>query len=456
LNLFAASVIVIFVYTAAKISKNATEAIEITEGESHKTDPPSPFGQDIFELSLTPDQHLLEEENAPVPRPITEKTLVDLSPERMRGAPVDQFSSLLPSVQSVYLNSPVCEPEIVGVSIKSPETSSKSPQVSVDKPASVIPSAVSVSVDMDISAATPLQRVSQKSPTTQRMEEIKEDSQEYAIFGSPTPSAPDTAPRAKLTGLSTSASLMAGVEGEDESVSRSLVILDSSRAGESDAAKPIPSPLSLSGFRNVEKAICENSAVVAVKRLCNTTNTYLEDKSPICSQSQDTSLQKGAILVPLLGKLVDLKRKSTSTHMSKVDPLPPLEPLITKMVSPTTRDPMTTAHPVSPAHATESLPKTASLRKKRQTARGTGRRFFASSFAERCRRDEIRFLQVCKTTKPNATSNETRPAVDARKPSRRSGKRTELDETTLSQLCKLHLGLSPVNRRLHDTFAKSI
>nr|VZI42464.1 unnamed protein product [Spirometra erinaceieuropaei] len=342
--------------SAVKISKNTVEEVEITEEESRKTDPPSPCGQDIFELSLTPDQPSLDGKTSPV---------------------------------------------------------------ILDQPVAVFPNAVSVPVDMDVSTATPLQR------------EIKEDSQEYAIFGSPTPSAPDSAPRTKLTGRSPP-SFMTGVEG-DESVSRSLVTLDSSRARDSDAAKPIPSPLSLSGFRNVEKAICEKGAGGAVKRLCNTTTTYLEDKSPTCSQSQD-----GAILVPLLGKFVDLKRKLPSTHKSKVDPLPPTEPPIAKIASPTTADVTTIVHPIPPVEPTEPLPTAPPSRKKRQTSRGTGRRFFASSFAERCKRDEIRFLQACKATKPNSkTNNEPGSAAGTRKASRRSGKQAELDETTLSQLSYL-------------------
>ncbi|BHF81258.1 hypothetical protein SprV_0702438800 [Sparganum proliferum] len=420
--------------SAVKISKNTVEEVEITEEESRKTDPPSPCGQDIFELSLTPDQPSLDGKTSPAPRPpdltVTEKALAEPSPERMRGAPVDQLSCLLPTIQSAYLASPACEPEIVGMSIKADETSSKSPQVILDQPAAVFPNAVSVPVDMDVSAATPLQR------------EIREDSQEYAIFGSPTPSAPDTAPRTKLSGRSPS-SFMTGVEG-DESVSRSLVTLDSSRARDSDAAKPIPSPLSLSGFRNVEKAICENRAVGAVKRLCNTTTTYLEDKSPTCSQSQDANSQRGAILVPLLGKFVDLKRKLPSTHKSKVDPLPPTEPPITKIASPTTVDVTTIVHPIPPVEPIEPLPTAPSSRKKRQTSRGTGRRFFASSFAERCKRDEIRFLQACKATKPNSkTNNEPGSAAGTRKASRRSGKQAELDETTLSQLSYLEDKDSP-------------
>ncbi|BHF81276.1 hypothetical protein SprV_0702440600 [Sparganum proliferum] len=365
--------------SAVKISKNTVEEVEITEEESRKTDPPSPCGQDIFELSLTPDQPSLDGKTSPV---------------------------------------------------------------ILDQPAAVFPNAVSVPVDMDVSAATPLQRVSQKSPKTERMEEIREDSQEYAIFGSPTPSAPDTAPRTKLTGRSTP-SFMTGVEG-DESVSRSLVTLDSSQARDSDAAKPIPSPLSLSGFRNVEKAICENRAVGAVKRLCNTTTTYLEDKSPTCSQSQDANSQRGAILVPLLGKFVDLKRKLPSTHKSKVDPLPPTESPIAKIASPTTVDVTTIVHPIPPVEPIEPLPTAPSSRKKRQTSRGTGRRFFASSFAERCKRDEIRFLQACKATKPTSkTNNEPGSAAGTRKASRRSGKQANLDETTLSQLSYLEDKDSP-------------
>ncbi|KAL7057304.1 hypothetical protein AAHC03_019229 [Spirometra sp. Aus1] len=353
--------------SAVKISKNTVEEVEITEEESRKTDPPSPCGQDIFELSLTPDQPSLDGKTSPVV---------------------------------------------------------------LDQPVAVFPNAVSVPVDMDVSTATPLQR------------EIKEDSQEYAIFGSPTPSAPDTAPRAKLTGRSPP-SFMTAVEG-DESVSRSLVTLDSSRAPDSDAAKPIPSPLSLSGFRNVEKAICEKGAVGAVKRLCNTTTTYLEDKSPTCSQSQDANSQRGAILVPLLGKFVDLKRKLPSTHKSKVDPLPPTEPPIAKIASPTTADVTTIVHPLPPVEPTEPLPTAPPSRKKRQTSRGTGRRFFASSFAERCKRDEIRFLQACKATKPSSkTNNEPGSAAGTRKASRRSGKQAELDETTLSQLSYLEDKNSP-------------
>ncbi|VDK89320.1 unnamed protein product [Dibothriocephalus latus] len=320
----------------------------------------------------------------------------------------------------------------------------------MDKPDTMLSAAVKVPVDMDISVATPLQRVSQKSPQTEMMEEIKEDSQEYAIFGSPTPTAPDSALRGRLTGRP-STSFMTGVEGEDEeSISRALVTPNTARVGESDTAMPIPSPLSFSGLRKAEKAICEKKTVGAVKRLCDTTNTYLEDKSPVCSQSQGSNSRSGAILVPLLGKMVDLKRKTQpSKNKAKIDPLPPTEPLITNLVSPTAVDSkvtttITTTHPVSPTDVNESLPKVPPSRKKRQSARGgMGRRFFASSFAERCRRDEIRFLQACKATKPNTITNESRSAADARKTARRPGKQAALDEVTLSQLSYLEDKDSP-------------